>query len=63
MSLEDKLTEAVKSATGEREGRRVLQCSDAFQVAERLGADLLDIARICNRHQIKIVRCQLGCFK
>jgi len=58
-SIEKALTEAAV----ERDGRLTLPCGAAFQIAEELGAGLGDIGEICNDLKIKIVRCQLGCFK
>lgn len=47
----------------EEDGRKKLACADAFQIAERHAVELLDVARICNAENIRISRCQLGCFK
>ena len=63
MSTEEKLLEAVTRAAVEREGRLVLRCADAFAAAQRLQADLASVGRACNEHGIKIVQCQLGCFR
>jgi hypothetical protein len=45
------------------DGKLKLTCSAAFQIAEKQGVNLLDITKICNRHSIKVCKCQLGCFK
>jgi hypothetical protein len=39
-----------------------LPCATAFQISEKYGIPKLEIARYCNRHRIKIRKCQLGCF-
>lgn len=57
------LEAAVKAAAVERDGRIVLCCSDAFRLADTMSADLAIIGEICNEHGIRIVQCQLGCFK
>jgi len=46
----------------EREGRRVLSCPQAFQIAERFGVAVRRIGDYCNAEGIKMVHCQLGCF-
>jgi len=63
VSREEKLLEAVKQAAVEREGRLILRCADAFAVAQRIKADVASVGRVCNEHRIKIVQCQLGCFR
>lgn len=40
-----------------------LNCSDALALAKELEIDSLTIAGVCNRHDIRIATCQLGCFK
>ena len=63
MSTQDDLVVAVKNATKERDGRMTLGCAVAFELAEQFGVKPVEIGRICNRHKIKMVKCQLGCFK
>ena len=63
MGSEQELVEAVKKATAERDGRMTLRCADAFKLAEQFGTAPGTIGRICNENRIKIVQCQLGCFK
>ena len=57
------LEKVVMDATFEEDGKRKLTCSDTFKLAEEHGVELLDIARICNRENIRLCKCQLGCFK
>jgi len=59
----DRLRTAVMEASYEQEGRRKLNCADAFKIAEQLGVKLTDVSRICDQNNIRISRCQLGCFK
>ena len=63
MGSEQEMVEAVKQAAVERDGRMTLRCADAFAVAERFGAARPSIGQICNDNRIRIVQCQLGCFK
>ena len=63
MSKEQELIAAVNAAPVDREGRMTLRCADAFKVAEKLHVPIGEIGRICNEQKIKIIQCQLGCFK
>ncbi len=63
MDNQQALVEAVKKAATEADGQLTLRCSKAFEVAGQLGASVGAIGRICNEEGIKIVQCQLGCFK
>lgn len=42
-----------------------ISCPQAFEISEKYNIPKFDISRYCNRHKprIKIVGCQLGCFK
>jgi len=51
------------SAAEERNGKKVLPCAEAFRLAGRHKIELDRIAAVCNSAGIKIVHCQLGCFK
>lgn len=57
------LTDAVKAAAEMREGRLVLSCAEAFKLAEKFSVDIMEIGQCCNQAGIKIVQCQLGCFR
>jgi len=57
------IEEAVRNAAKTRgDGRLVLPCAVAFELAREKGIDILEIGRVCNANNIKIVQCQLGCF-
>jgi translation initiation factor IF-3 len=59
----EKILEAILRVAGTRDdGRKTLGCGEAFTLADELGLDLMDIAQVCNANNVKIVRCQLGCF-
>jgi hypothetical protein len=62
MSEESELIDAVTKASVEVQGKKKLSCSMAFELSERFGVKKRDISRICNTLNIKICRCQLGCF-
>jgi hypothetical protein len=55
---EEKLEKAVQNAL--IDGR--LPCAKAFQIAQELNIAQSEVGETCNRFQIKISRCQLGCF-
>jgi len=63
MEASEQVVEAIKKAAVVRDGRQTLGCVDAFATAERFGVKLAVIGRLCNEHGVKIVQCQLGCFK
>ncbi|MEA3226053.1 MAG: hypothetical protein U9Q07_08890 [Planctomycetota bacterium] len=61
MDKKEQLVEAVlRSADGDREK---LTCAEAFELAEKFEAQVAEIGRICNQNNVKICKCQLGCFK
>ena len=66
MDKKEQLVEAVLEAAEDRQspdGRRTLTCGDAFKLAKELRTEITEIGRICNQHNIKIRKCQLGCFR
>lgn len=63
MPSNEEVVAAVKTAAVERDGRTVLRCSDAFKLAEEHSVAVAVLGKICNENGIKIVQCQLGCFK
>ena len=64
MSKSNEIAEAVRTAAREREdGRLVLPCKRALGIAEDLDVPPAEVGHACNEQRIKIVGCQLGCFK
>lgn len=61
MDKKEQLLEAVTKSAGGRRER--LMCTEAFDLAKKFDAELAEIGRICNEHDVKICKCQLGCFK
>ena len=62
-SSAEELIKAVKEHALEQDGQLLLTCSQAFAIASKHAVDVGAIGQICNREKIKIVSCQLGCFK
>ena len=48
--------------TSRADGKPVLRCEDAFDLAGKHGVAIAVVGDLCNEQGIKIVRCQLGCF-
>lgn len=63
MAKNEDLVNAVFSRTLKMEGKKKLPCAQAFQIAKEFETEIIEIGRICNRQNIKICNCQLGCFK
>ena len=63
MSENAQLVDAVVKAATETDGRKKLPCTSAFRLAERFGVKVMEIGQICNDNDIRIINCQLGCFK
>ena len=40
-----------------------IHCEKAFEIAEKYNVDKMKITKCCNINNIKIKKCQLGCFK
>lgn len=56
--IPEKLLEAVKDASPE--GR--INCADAHALAEKLAVDVIIIGKAAEHLNIRIKKCQLGCF-
>ena len=44
------------------EDKKRLTCAEAFELAKKYNVEIIEIGRMCNQHDIKICKCQLGCF-
>ena len=62
MGKKEELVNAVARRAKEIDGRKKLACAEAFELAQEFEAEIIKIGRICNQHNIKICKCQLGCF-
>ncbi|MHC4323819.1 MAG: hypothetical protein ACYSUX_06065 [Planctomycetota bacterium] len=60
--LVDTVLKSAKSGS-QPDDRKQLTCAEAFALAEKYEANVAEIGRICNRNNVKICKCQLGCFK
>jgi len=58
----ENLVKAVLDRAYESDGKLRLDCVQAFSLAKELGVEVVKIAQVCNRHNIRISKCQLGCF-
>ena len=57
----DAVLESVSRAQ-ESDGRKQMTCTEAFKLARRFKVDVIEIGNLCNEHNIRICKCQLGCF-
>ena len=65
MDKKEQLIEAIlETANGGQgsDGKKILTCSEAFELAKKFEMEVAEIGRICNQHDIKIYKCQLGFF-
>jgi len=63
MGKEEDLVVAVLERARQSDGKKKLTCADAFELAREFQAEIIEVGRICNQHNVKICKCQLGCFK
>ena len=63
MGKKEEMIDAVVECVQEIDGKKILTCAEAFELAEKVGAEPAEIGRICNQQKIRIRKCQLGCFK
>lgn len=47
----------------ENGNREKMTCAEAFALAEKYDVEITEIGHICNQNNVKICKCQLGCFK
>jgi len=62
MDKAEELIKAVLERAEEIDGKKKLACAEAFELAKEFEVEVIEIGRICNRHNIRIRKCQLGCF-
>ncbi len=53
----------INDAAVQREGKKVLTCSQAVKISKEHDISLKEIGDTCNDLSIKIIDCQLGCFE
>lgn len=57
------LSNAVLEQARQLDGRKTLTCVEAFKLARELETEVTEVGRLCNQHNIRICKCQLGCFE
>ena len=65
MNKKQELLNAILKSTKARPGSddiKRLTCAEAFELAKNFETEIIEIGRICNQQNIKICKCQLGCF-
>ncbi len=62
MKSQEELAQVVLKRSQVVEGRRVLTCAQALSLAAELGVEPARIGQICDQENIRLGRCQLGCF-
>ena len=62
MGKEEDLIKAVIERAQEMDGKKKLACAEAFELAQEFETKIIEIGRICNQNNIRICKCQLGCF-
>jgi len=62
MENREAVLEAIKAAAVERDGREIIACAKAFQIAEKFSVGVREIGDLCNEEGLKIAHCLLGCF-
>ena len=53
----------IMNAAAPRGEKKILSCSDAFKLSKEHDISLKEIGDTCNELGIKIIECELGCFK
>jgi len=51
-----------KKATLNDKGQLQINCKDAILIAEELQIEIIEVAKRIHDKNIKITKCQLGCF-
>jgi len=65
MDNKEELLNTIFKLTCDRQSpgdKKKLTCAQAFELANKYKIEIIEIGRICNKHNIKIRKCQLGCF-
>ena len=66
MDNKDELLNAILNLAGDGHtsgGKKKISCAEAFKIARKYKTEIIEIGRICNENNIKIRKCQLGCFE
>ena len=60
---DEQLKAAVLEASHDDDGNPTLSCAAAFGLASQHDVTPAQIGRICDQENVRICKCQLGCFK
>lgn len=60
---DNELLAAIRGMTYVEDGVTKLACGTAHDFAGKDAKVLADIGRLCNANDIRITKCQLGCFE
>ena len=63
MGKKEELINAVLERAQKSDGKKKLTCAEAFELAQKFKTEIIEIGRTCNQNNIRICKCQLGCFK
>ncbi len=58
--MDDKFVEAIKDFAKKNDNK--ITCSDAWSLADKFLVKRSDMADLLTKLNIKIIKCQLGCF-
>ncbi len=61
MSENEKLV--LDTARLREDNKKILACAQAVKLSKEHDISLKEIGEICNRLGVKVIECQLGCFK
>ena len=59
----EEIIDAILEKTFKDNEREKLSCASALKIAEQFDVKPIEIGRMCNQKKIRIIHCQLGCFK
>lgn len=62
MTSQEELARIVLDRSNEVDGRRVLTCVQALNLAAELGVEPTQVRQACDGEKIRLGSCQLGCF-
>ena len=58
----EKIFEIINSELEDQEGKKILVCEKAHQISKLNNISLSEIGKLCFEKNIRIKKCQLGCF-
>ena len=62
MGKTEELIKAVLERAEGIDGKKKLARAEALELAQEFKVEVIEIGRICNQQNIRICKCQLGCF-